>query len=497
MTYEVHPGPPGAGHGPAGRSRRRGLLSLWVPVVLLAFLQTAGSGAAGRHQPVRVDLDRLGYLLLLAGPALLLLRRRAPVAVAAGVAVVTLLYVVLGYPYGPVFAGLVVAFFSAVAAGHRKGVLIVAGSAFAAHALVGLWLYRWLPPPGDARASWTEVSGAAAWLAAVLAAAELFRVRRERIARERRERAEAEQRRADEERLRIAQELHDVLAHSISLINVQAGVALALIDERPEQARTALTTIKAASKEALGEVRQVLSALRTPGSEAPRAPAPGLDRLPELVEQATAAGLHAEVTVEGGRVALPPGADLAAFRIVQEALTNVVRHSGSRTARILLTHRPGLLQVQIDDDGPASAGGDTGGGNGLVGMRERAAALGGTVETGPRPDGGFRVRARLPLADHPTDHDTAAPSDDTTDRPPGAPSGGPADRAPGTSSGDPADGDAGPNDRAPGGPSDGTADRATGPADRGAGASPDGTRDGAPSDDTTDRAAGPAAEERS
>lgn len=196
--------------------------------------------------------------------------------------------------------------------------------------------------------------------------------------------------------MRIARELHDVLAHSISVINVQAGVALELIDERPEQARTALTTIKAASKEALGEVRQVLSTLRAPG-EAPRAPAPGLDRLPELLEQAAAAGLHAEVTVEGDPVPLAPGADLAAFRIVQEAMTNIVRHSGSRAARIRLGHLPGCVEVQVDDDGPAVASGDSGGGNGLVGMRERAAALGGTVEAGPRPDGGFRVRARLPL----------------------------------------------------------------------------------------------------
>jgi signal transduction histidine kinase len=231
----------------------------------------------------------------------------------------------------------------------------------------------------------------------VLAAAELYRVRRERIARERRERAEAERRRADEERLRIARELHDVLAHSISLINVQAGVALALMDERPEQARTALTTIKAASKEALGEVRQVLGTLRTPG-DAPRSPAPGLDRLPELTEQAAAAGLAVDVAVEGRARRLPPGADLAAFRIVQEALTNVVRHSGSRTARVRLRYDAGRVEVRVDDDGPAAAGGDSGGGNGLVGMRERAAALGGAVEAGPRADGGFAVRATLPFA---------------------------------------------------------------------------------------------------
>ncbi len=270
--------------------------------------------------------------------------------------------------------------------------------------------------------SWTEVSGVGAWLLAVLAGAELFRVRRERIARDRRERAEAERRRADEERLRIARELHDVLAHSISVINVQAGVALALMDERPEQARTALTTIKAASKEALGEVRQVLGALRAPG-EAPRSPAPGLDRLPELLEQATSAGLAADLTVEGGRVPLPPGADLAAFRIVQEALTNIVRHSGSRTARIRLTYAPGSVEVLIDDDGPAVAGGDSGGGNGLVGMRERAAALGGSVQAGPRPDGGFRVRALLPLTapEHPVeapdDRRAADACEDRRDRP--------------------------------------------------------------------------------
>jgi signal transduction histidine kinase len=395
MTYEELPGPPQRGRFPSGR-RFGGVASLRVPALVLAFVQLVGSSVAGRHQTVRLDLDWLGCLLLLAGPAMLLLRRRRPVAVAAGTAVVTLLYVVLGYPYGPVFASVVVAFFSAVAAGHRRAVLIVAACAFAGHALVGQWLYRWLPPSGDDRMSWMQLSGAAAWLLAVLAGAELFRVRREQIAGDRRERAEAERRRVDEERMRIARELHDVLAHSISLINVQAGVALALIDERPEQARTALTTIKAASKEALGEVRQVLSTLRAPG-EAPRAPAPGLDRLPELLEQATAAGLHAEVTVEGDRAVLPPGADLAAFRIVQEALTNIVRHSGSRTARVRLRYLPGCVEVQVDDEGPAVAGGESGGGNGLVGMRERAAALGGTVETGLRPDGGFRVRARLPL----------------------------------------------------------------------------------------------------
>ncbi|MEW2522582.1 sensor histidine kinase [Actinacidiphila alni] len=405
MSHEEPTGPPRRGF-PAGPS-------LWVPAVVLAFVQLVGSGVAGRHQPERVDLFWFGYVLLLAGPVLLLLRRRAPVVVAAATGGVTLLYVMLGYPYGPVFASLVVAIFSAVAAGRRKAVLTIALVVFAAHTLIGQWLYRYLPPSGDGRTSWTEVSGAGAWLLAVLAAAELFRLRREQIARDRRERAEAERRRTDEERMRIARELHDVLAHSISVINVQAGVALALIDERPEQARTALTTIKAASKEALGEVRQVLSTLRAPG-EAPRSPAPGLDRLPELVEQAASAGLKAEVSVEGEAVALPPGVDLAAFRIVQEALTNIVRHSGSRAARIRIAYPPGRVEVRVDDDGPAVAGGETGGGNGLVGMRERTAALGGGLDAGPRPDGGFRVHATLPLAVRSA---TAEASRDPAERP--------------------------------------------------------------------------------
>lgn len=233
----------------------------------------AGTSAANHRHTGRVHVDVLGYLLVLLGPALLVLRHRAPVGVAAGVSAVTLAYVALGYPYGPVFVGLVVAYFAALAAGHRRAVVIVAAVAYAVYLAAAMWLYRWLPPDSDGAESWTEVSGAGAWLLALLAAAELVRVRREQFARLRQERAEAERHRADEERLRIARELHDVLAHSISVINVQAGVALALIDERPEQARAALAVIKSASKEALGEVRQVLGALRTPGA-APRSPAP-------------------------------------------------------------------------------------------------------------------------------------------------------------------------------------------------------------------------------
>ncbi|HEX5566648.1 MAG TPA: histidine kinase, partial [Streptomyces sp.] len=384
-------------------------------------------------------LDPGGRVLLFVSGALLRWRWRHPVAVLGGTVAAVLVYLGAGYPYGPVFLTVAVACFTAVVSGRRYAAWAAMGTLWAGHLLLVHLLYRWLPPAGDDAASWTEEIVVATWVVALLAVSELARVRHEQWARERAERARAERRRADEERLRIARELHDVLAHSISVINVQAGVGLALLDSDPEQARTALTTIKAQSKEALGEVRQVLDTLRAPGA-APRAPAPGLDRLPELVEQAAAAGLV--VTVEGEVPDLPPGTDLAAFRIVQEALTNVVRHSGSRHARVHIAReraeragteheraeragtererpddqrtdhqrpdhqRPdhqrtgrggGRLRLRIDDDGPATGADAGGSGNGLAGMRERAAALDGTIEAGPRPDGGFRVLAVLPL----------------------------------------------------------------------------------------------------
>ncbi|MGW4546575.1 sensor histidine kinase [Streptomyces violaceorubidus] len=367
----------------------------WRSTALITALVLFGSQfAAHAQEGERAALDPFARALLFVTGAALLWRQRHPVPVVFGTAVASLVYLGAGYPYGPVFVAVAVACFSAVVAGHRRAAWAAMGTLWAGHALVAHWLYRWLPPSGDSAASWGQELVVATWVVAVAALSEAARARREQWARERDERARAARRRADEERLRIARELHDVLAHSISVINVQAGVGLALLDTDPEQARTALSTIKDQSKEALGEVRQVLDTLRTPG-DAPRAPAPGLDRLPELVEQAAGAGLGVEV--EGKPPRLSPGTDLAAFRIVQEALTNVVRHSGSRHARIRLDRDGDTLLLRVDDDGPATGTDAGGSGNGLAGMRERAAALGGTIEAGPRPDGGFRVRAALPI----------------------------------------------------------------------------------------------------
>ncbi|MDG9706852.1 sensor histidine kinase [Streptomyces sp. DH10] len=386
-------------HGPPwwerwGEGERAPRLPWRSTAVVTGFVLLGSQFAAHGQEGERAALDPFARVLLLLAGALLLWRKRYPVAVVFGTAGAVMLYLGAGYPYGPVLLTVALACFSAIVAGHRWAAWAAMGTLWAGHALVAHWLFRWLPPSGDSAASWGEEIVVATWVVAIAAVSELFRVRREQWARERAERAEAARRRADAERLRIAQELHDVLAHSISVINVQAGVGLALLDSDPEQARTALTTIKAQSKEALGEVRQVLDTLRAPG-DAPRAPAPGLDRLPELVEQAASAGLT--VDVEGEPPRLAPGTDLAAFRIVQEALTNVVRHSGSRHARVRLAHDADVLRLRVDDDGPATGADAGGSGNGLAGMRERAAALGGTIEAGPRPDGGFRVLAVLPL----------------------------------------------------------------------------------------------------
>ncbi|MFJ2767040.1 sensor histidine kinase [Streptomyces sp. NPDC087300] len=416
-------------HGPPwwnqGDDTGRGRRLPWLTTLALTVFVQIGSGFAGHAQTGREALDPYARVLLLLATGVLLFRHRFPLSVVWATSGLTLVYIGAGYPYGPVFLAVAVGCFAAVVAGHRRAAWGAVGALWAGHLVIAHWLYRWLPPGDDGARPWSEEVAVAVWVVAIVAVSELARVRREQWVKERAERAQAARRRADEERLRMARELHDVLAHSISVINVQAGVGLALLDSDPEQARTALTTIKAASKEALGEVRQVLDTLRAPGA-APRAPAPGLDRLPELVEQARSTGLTVDVTTEGARAKLPPGLDLAAFRIVQEALTNVVRHSVSRHARVLVRYgvpagsghgAAAALTLRIDDDGPATGTDAGGSGNGLAGMRERAAALDGTIEAGPRPDGGFRVTAVLPVtaAPPPADRDattrTAPPED--------------------------------------------------------------------------------------
>ncbi|GGV15089.1 two-component sensor histidine kinase [Streptomyces litmocidini] len=205
------------------------------------------------------------------------------------------------------------------------------------------------------------------------------------------------------ERLRIARELHDVVAHSIGVIAIQAGVGRRVIDTRPAEARNALATIETTGRETLAGLRRTLGALRgaaADGRPAPRDPAPGLADLERLAASTADAGVRVELRHLGNPdVSLPPEVDLAAYRIVQESLTNVVRHAAVPTCRVTVERRADTLLVEIADDGRGTPCAEPGGGYGLVGMRERAALLGGSLSAGPRPGGGFHVTALLPLPD--------------------------------------------------------------------------------------------------
>jgi signal transduction histidine kinase len=366
--------------------------------VAVGTVQVVFTTLASRHQPDRYGLDALAVALLLAGPAALVFRRRYPVAVLAVVFASTLAYEVIGYAMGPIFLGLIVAFVSAIREGRRW----VAWSSLGLGWVSFLWLGHLL---GREQApTLGEMLGLAAWLLVLATTTEVATSRRERAEEVERTRREEAERRAGEERLQIAQELHDVLAHNISLISVQAGVGLHLLDEQPEQARAALSAIKDASREALGELRSVLDVLRRDGEAAPLVPAPGLRAdLDGLVAKAAGAGVDVRVDVAGDRRALPAAVDRAAYRIAQEALTNVARHAGGATATVRVDYGDDALILQVDDEGPGVPHGLTGSGSsgssgkGITGMRERAAALGGRLDAGPRPGGGFRVRAWLPL----------------------------------------------------------------------------------------------------
>ncbi|MEV5570861.1 sensor histidine kinase [Spirillospora sp. NPDC052269] len=226
------------------------------------------------------------------------------------------------------------------------------------------------------------------------------------------ERAEAERHKArrqvTEERIRIARELHDVVAHSMSVITVQAGFGHLVIDDRPAEARTALGIIESTGRETLGEMRRLLGLLREddpggPGGPADvsiRAPAPGLADLERLVTQTAQAGVRVELAISGRPRDLPAGIDLSAYRIVQEALTNVVRHSGTTAARAVIDYRAGELAIEVTDDGSGGTAPPVHG-HGLDGMRERVNLYGGRFHAGPLPGRGFQVAARLPLAEDP------------------------------------------------------------------------------------------------
>ncbi|MEV4391575.1 sensor histidine kinase [Nonomuraea sp. NPDC049607] len=249
------------------------------------------------------------------------------------------------------------------------------------------------PPPG-----WGDV--AVALVMCAIAAGAGLAVRRHRVlAVQAADRGELLARESvQEERARIARELHDIVAHSVSVMTMHTGTVRLLLRADQEPERQALTTVEAAGREAMEELRRMLGLLRGTQAGDPL-PQAGLDRLEDLLEQFRSAGLDVTPAMSGERVPLPPGLDLSAYRIVQEALTNTLKHAGPTRAAVNVTYLPGELRLEVTDEGPRGArppsGG--GGGHGLIGMRERAALFEGTLTAAPLPAGGFAVRAVLPL----------------------------------------------------------------------------------------------------
>ena len=351
--------------------------------VVAALLVTGLSG-----QRSAADLDLLGYGLLTAGGLALAARRRAPVPVLAVTGLCAVGYQAAGVDV-PAVAYLF-AVYAAVRAGHRTVTVVASVIMLAALPLAAL--ASGLHDTGEAFA---QARGALelAWLIAAGAAGEALRQAERRADEAERTREETARRRADEERLHIARELHDSLTHQISVIKVQAEVAVHLARKRGEPVPEALLAIREAGREAARELRATLEALRDDDKNPPR----GLDQVPELVQRARTIGLDAKLTIEGHRNDVPAAVDRTAYRIVQESLTNIARHAAAATAWVRIDYRPDALVIRIDDDGKATSDTAPVPGVGLLGMRERVTALGGRLRAAPRREGGFSVQAELPV----------------------------------------------------------------------------------------------------
>jgi signal transduction histidine kinase len=434
----------------SGRPGRRGPHGGWPggAVLLATLFHVLGARSAAGDGAIYRPMDLLSYAILLVGPVALFWRRKYPITVLAVAGAASIAFATFAEPHWMFVVAPAIALFTAARAGRRRDALVVAAVGYGAYLLI-TWVFAAdLGVPVGARPGLRIALLLAGGLALTIVLggaakvrgehmAEMMKVRAERA----RAKEEQERRQASEERLRIARELHDVLGHHLSLINVQAGVGLHLMDNRPEQAREALSAIKTASAEALREVRAVLGVLRPEEEAAPRQPALGLDRVGELTADA---GLPVRTSTTGERRTLPAEVDRAAYRIVQEALTNVRKHAAAGSAtEVAIEYAPDAVRLAIRNAGPpgqptgagrlgaalfgsahqssahqssahqssahqtsaqqgsahqapAAADPSAGGGSGIAGMRARAETLGGTLEAGPTPDGGFLVTATLP-----------------------------------------------------------------------------------------------------
>ncbi|MFF4228224.1 sensor histidine kinase [Streptomyces sp. NPDC001820] len=369
--------------------------------VFLCMLAGSFADPNGRHGPefgTRTP-ELLSVVLMVLVSGALVFRRRNPMAVLVFTTAVSVVELVASDPPAPVAMSAVIALYTVASRTDRPTTWRV--GLLTMTVLTGASMFfgstPWYTQENLGLFAWTGMAGAAG--DAVRSRRAFVDAIRERAERAERTREEEAGRRVAEERLRIARDLHDVVAHHIALVNVQAGVAAHVMDRRPDQAKEALAHVREASRSALNELRATVGLLRQSGDpEAPTEPAPGLDVLDELVITFRQAGLPVEVARCTDGIRLSAAVDLAAYRIIQEALTNVQKHAGSDAKAEVSVIRVGqTLEVTVLDNGAETGGQTDGGGHGLLGMRERVTALGGALTAGPRYGGGFRVQAILPL----------------------------------------------------------------------------------------------------
>ena len=376
------------------RTEPAALDAVLATALLVAALVSLGGEVTGTTSPRTAGW--LGYLLVVLGVAPYYVRRRWPLPVLLAAAVPVVAMTSLGITPGVLGAGLFIACYTVGAWSSRRALVaaaVIVGSMLVAihvawpdrlsylQLVENLVLFATSFALGEATRARREASALAA------ARAELLELHQEELARQR----------ITDERLRLARELHDVVAHSLGVIAVQAGVGAHVMDEEPEEARRALEAIATTSRESLTEVRALLGVLR--GDEVEYAPQPGLADLESLVDRIRRAGIVVDCRQDVATGTLPEGLDRAAYAVLQEALTNVVRHAPGARAEVRVTDGPERLVLDVvDDGGPGGVLVPSGGGSGLAGMRERVRVWGGQVEVGPRPGGGFGVHVVLPRA---------------------------------------------------------------------------------------------------
>ncbi|MGW0578861.1 sensor histidine kinase [Streptomyces sp. NPDC002920] len=349
--------------------------------------------------------DVWAYVLIALVYLPLAVRRRAPLTVLIGTVACVLCYFTLAYYHVVVVSGLGLALYTVAAQCPRR----VAAKCAAASLLVLLWGARLAEPgSGPFSVAFVIVMVAVAWVTGDRARRLAERGERLAVLTEqlRLEQEEKEQRAVMAERMKIARELHDVIAHHVSVISVQTGLAGYVFTSDPKTARTALETIGGSAHEAMAEMRRMLVVLRE-GTERAQEEAgdhsatPGLGRLDQLARRVEAAGVRVDVRITGAPFALPPGVDLCVFRVIQEALTNVMKHAPAANASVTVHFDEAAVRVRVADDGQEPVLGDTTAGptaHGLIGMRERAGIYGGTVTAGPGPQGGFEVALTVPVS---------------------------------------------------------------------------------------------------